>query len=1534
MAALGSLVVKLALEYAQYSQGLSKSEQEALASAKRIQDTMDSVRASVATSVGTIVGTIAAGLSINAFKNLIAGTVESNAALNDLAIQANTTVEALSGLVSIGKYSDVGAEQITGSMNKLTKNLASASEESRGTARAVQALGLDLDKFRQSKPEDQMLAVAKALGEFEDGASKSAVAMALYGKEGAKLLPFMKDLAEVGELQAKITTAQAAAADSLSDNMTRLRTSGDAWKKELANAMIPALDQGVQAVLGLVNGTGGLRAEVQRLAADGSIQQWTTDAITGLSYVVDAGEYVWRVIKTITLGVAGLTAGSVQMLQGNFRGAAEAFSASWDDITKTFDSDTMGAKFRARLAEVKAMGDQAVKTRKELKFDDTAEPKAKKEGESEYDKLVGRILERISLSQEELLVGRQLTEAEKFRLKVLADMEAAGKKLTDAERARIQALLDEAEAADLELQMGRALIAQAKELASARQQARNADYTASARAIEQLQEEWTKSTASVNDRIRSLTAEAEAAEVAARLNISLAEAVERVTIARLREKQEGFWEGSDGWQALEREIQAREHLLGLLAQRERFDQHRRMWESIDQTAHDVWTNVFQGGQDMWTKLKNTGKAVFFDWLYSMTLKRWIISIGTSVGGMGASSMASAATGAGGGGVMGSLSSLSSLSNLATLASTGYAGLVGSSVGSIFGATAGNAALGTSLGLGAGSSSAAALAAAQAGGTATAASGTMASLGSGIAMAAPYVLAAVVIANALGLFKKTKKVGGGIGGTVGEGGELFGYDLMRKSGSLFSGPKYSVRQNALDAVTAQGIQDAVAGMLTQARSQAGALGLGGNLASFRGQLGSDLIHPDTGGYGIKLDGLSAEQAQAKIQAEVTKLADTMASQALGDLAGVFAKAGETASQTLTRLTTSLASVNDMLKALDAQLYQSSAAGADMASQLADAFGGLDRMASATAAYRQAFYSESERNAIDARQVTEALASLGFALPASREQFRALVEAQDLTTDSGRQAYASLIGLSGAFDALQTSSAGLTDQLTALAGEVQQVFAPLLDQIRGAREGVASAVAGINPAAVLTPEQILGGIASASVAAPTSAGVAAAQARLSETDRLVAAARAGVEAAKVQALPGSTAIAAASEDLQRATASLSSAQALRDRREAELAATPQTVWTGMYFDEGWQNNPAYAEVLQAAQAARQQLADTAAYQRQVQAAYDALVSQAAAVNDALVAQAQARFDAAQDAMASAQQAQLAAQNAYAASVRQFVVDAGASVDKLTGLRDEVAKYYEAQKALADNMLASAARLREAASGVRMSQLDAFQTASSLASQYHLNYSMALATTGATQAAYADKLAQSLPALSEALKATAATQADWVTATAKLVGQGNAVAGLLEAGAPADYQQQSIALLGEIDSALLALSEASNSAEHAISEAIYATGAQNLAGLRAVVAVLKGEAVPAFADGGLHGGGLRLVGERGPELEVTGPSRIFSAADTRRLLAGSGGDTAALEAEVRTLREENRAQARALVQMQTRMTRLLERWDAVGMPTTRVT
>ena len=67
------------------------------------------------------------------------------------------------------------------------------------------------------------------------------------------------------------------------------------------------------------------------------------------------------------------------------------------------------------------------------------------------------------------------------------------------------------------------------------------------------------------------------------------------------------------------------------------------------------------------------------------------------------------------------------------------------------------------------------------------------------------------------------------------------------------------------------------------------------------------------------------------------------------------------------------------------------------------------------------------------------------------------------------------------------------------------------------------------------------------------------------------------------------------------------------------------------------------------------------------------------------------------------------------------------------------------------------------------------------------------------------------------------------------------------------------------------------------------------------LRAHNVPGYAAGGDFAGGLRMVGERGPELEVTGPSRIINNADLFQRLSSPASSNAELVAEVRLLRKE---------------------------------
>ena len=57
------------------------------------------------------------------------------------------------------------------------------------------------------------------------------------------------------------------------------------------------------------------------------------------------------------------------------------------------------------------------------------------------------------------------------------------------------------------------------------------------------------------------------------------------------------------------------------------------------------------------------------------------------------------------------------------------------------------------------------------------------------------------------------------------------------------------------------------------------------------------------------------------------------------------------------------------------------------------------------------------------MTEALAAVGLALPSTKDQFRDLVEAADLTTEAGRTQYATLLGVADVFSQITDSGKDL-------------------------------------------------------------------------------------------------------------------------------------------------------------------------------------------------------------------------------------------------------------------------------------------------------------------------------------------------------------------------------------------------------------------------------------------------------------------------------------------------------------------------------
>lgn len=149
--------------------------------------------------------------------------------------------------------------------------------------------------------------------------------------------------------------------------------------------------------------------------------------------------------------------------------------------------------------------------------------------------------------------------------------------------------------------------------------------------------------------------------------------------------------------------------------------------------------------------------------------------------------------------------------------------------------------------------------------------------------------------------------------------------------------------------------------------------------------------------------------------------------------------------------------------------------------------------------------------------------------------------------------------------------------------------------------------------------------------------------------------------------------------------------------------------------------------------------------------------------------------------------------------------------------------------------------------------------------------------------------------------------------------------------EYNRQLANAQGNYAGALAAVAPAEMSPEDS---ATLANLFQNLETLRVQIRDLGG--TPTFSSGGYHSGGMRLVGENGPELEATGPSRIYSAQQTRNMLSGGSGEVVvelrSLRREVSELKAEQRKVGVENVKYNKKSYDLYREWDTVGLPATR--
>lgn len=224
-------------------------------------------------------GVVAAGVAVGAAAVGLAtytkSTIDFMDKFDDFSQITGIAVESLSALTYAASVTGISQESLQGGLVRLTKGMSEAAQGTGEALKAFEALGIGTESLGST--DGALMQIAERFASMQDGAEKTALAIAIFGRSGAQLIPFLNEGSvgierlkkEAADLGVVISSDAALAAATFNDNLTRIQSVGRGLFIQIAESWLPTLNNLTE---GFINATkqsgsffGSLTATAERV---------------------------------------------------------------------------------------------------------------------------------------------------------------------------------------------------------------------------------------------------------------------------------------------------------------------------------------------------------------------------------------------------------------------------------------------------------------------------------------------------------------------------------------------------------------------------------------------------------------------------------------------------------------------------------------------------------------------------------------------------------------------------------------------------------------------------------------------------------------------------------------------------------------------------------------------------------------------------------------------------------------------------------------------------------------------------------------------------------------------------------------------------------------------------------------------------------------------------------------------------------------------------------------------------------------------
>uniref|UniRef100_UPI0037BE398F hypothetical protein n=1 Tax=Flavobacterium sp. TaxID=239 RepID=UPI0037BE398F len=364
---------------------------EMAANLARLQQDMDSIRRTVDGTMAKVqkaagmataaLGALGVAVSADAFARWIKGAIDAADKANEMSQKIGVAVKDIAGLQLAFQQGGVDAEGMQKALAKLSTGIVDGNT-------ALKAMGISTRNADGSllTTRDVLSQVADQFAGYQDGVAKTALAIELFGKSGADLIPFLNggsaSIAEFDDWAKKLgitlTEETALAADRFNDTLDLLSVGTQGIAAGIAAGLLPTLQVLAGEFLTLMSDGQTMTAviDVMSIALKG-LGSIAIMLIASFKNLVALVSYFVEVAKSLAkLDFQGVYKAVEKLGTDGFKNTSEAYQAIgrvWTDTGNTAVSTmaTMAAASKKAAPEIGKASEEAAKAAKKLQEEHT-----------------------------------------------------------------------------------------------------------------------------------------------------------------------------------------------------------------------------------------------------------------------------------------------------------------------------------------------------------------------------------------------------------------------------------------------------------------------------------------------------------------------------------------------------------------------------------------------------------------------------------------------------------------------------------------------------------------------------------------------------------------------------------------------------------------------------------------------------------------------------------------------------------------------------------------------------------------------------------------------------------------------------------------------------------------------------------------------------------------------------------------------------------------------------------------------------------